>query len=557
MSRREELVELGRRSQQVAGLSILVGAFTGVAVALFERIVERDGFERLLDAPLWAQALGPTVGLTAAALTLRWLAGGASPSTADEYVKSFHERDERLALRPVPGRLLASAFTLGSGGAMGFEGPSLYMGAAIGSGLQHRLSRFFSREDAKLLMVAGVAAGVAAIFKAPATGAIFALELPYRDDLARRMLLPAMFSAASGYVAFVAIAGTTPLFPISGAPPFDFRDLAGAACLGIACGIGARLFSTMVRVAKVWGGRGHPAVRIAVAGATFAAVFALGRVLTGESLVLGSGYLSIRWALEPSHAVLTVFALFVLRAIATGAIVGGGGVGGLFIPLVVQGALLGRAFGGAFNIPDVTLFPVLGIAAFLGAGYRVPLAAVVFVAETTGRPGFIVPGLIASAASQLVVGRSGVSAYQRSGRTGHLERRFELPISAALRTDAMTVPSDATVAELYEFQITEARLRVVPVVDGSTFIGMVHAADLNQVPRDTWDTTPVKDVCRTNSPGGDISWTLGDALRTLEQADTDRLAVLDGDAYLGVVTTGEILKLDEILEATEPPDPAR
>ena len=555
MSRRDELVELGRRGQQVAGLSILVGAITGTAVALFERLVERDGFERLLDAPLVVQAFAPMLGLVAAALTLRWVAGGASGATTEEYVRNYHERDERMSLRAVPGRLLASAFTLGSGGAMGYEGPSLYMGAAIGSGLQHRLSRFFSREDAKLLMVAGVAAGVAAIFKAPATGAIFALEVPYRDDLARRMLLPAMFSAAAGYVAFVAIAGTAPLFPISGTPPFDFRDLGGAACLGIACGIAARLFSWMVRAMKRWSGRGHPAIRIGFAGLVFAGAFAVGRVVTGESLVLGSGYASIRWALEPSHAVVAVLGVFLIRAVATGAIIGGGGVGGLFIPLVVQGALLGRAFGGVFNVPDATLFPVLGIAAFLGAGYRVPLAAVVFVAETTGRPGFIVPGLIASAASQLVIGKSSVSAHQRSGRTGHLERRFELPISSALRTDAMTVPSDATVAELYGFQISEARLRVVPVVDGATFIGMVHASDLSQVPRESWDTTLVMDVARTDGPVGDVTWTLGDALRALERADEDRMAVLDGDAYLGVVTTGEILKLDEILKATETEEP--
>lgn len=246
--------------------------------------------------------------------------------------------------------------------------------------------------------------------------------------------------------------------------------------------------------------------------------------------------------------------VFVLRALATGAILGGGGVGGLFIPLVVQGALLGRAVGGAFGIPETTLFPMLGIAAFLGAGYRVPLAAVVFVAEATGRPGFIVPGLIASAASQLVVGTSSVSTFQRASRTGHLERRFALPITAALRTDTMTVPSDATVAELFDFQISEARLRVVPVVDGSEYVGMVHAADLGRLPRETWATTSVRDVARTDAPTGEVTWTLGEALRALEAADTDRLAVLDQGAYLGVVTTGEILKLDDILQATEPPE---
>ena len=93
-------------------------------------------------------------------------------------------------------------------------------------------------------MVCGAAAGVAAIFKAPATGMVFALEVPYRQDLARRMLLPAMFSAA------VELRGVrrhqrhlVRLFPIGGAPPFDFRDLAGAALLGLLCGGAARLFA--------------------------------------------------------------------------------------------------------------------------------------------------------------------------------------------------------------------------------------------------------------------------------------------------------------------------
>ncbi|MEZ5267198.1 MAG: chloride channel protein [Microthrixaceae bacterium] len=86
--------------------------------------------------------------------------------------------------------------------------------------------------------------------------------------------------------------------------------------------------------------------------------------------------------------------------IATTASVAGGGVGGLFIPLVVAGAwLLGRAVG-MVNSPQESLYVVVGIAAFLSAaGYRVPLAAIMFVAETTGRPSFVVPGVIAAVAA--------------------------------------------------------------------------------------------------------------------------------------------------------------
>ena len=86
-------------------------------------------------------------------------------------------------------------------------------------------------------------------------------------------------------------------------------------------------------------------------------------------------------------------------------------VGGLFIPLAAAGSLLGRAFEIVVHGAQ-GLFPIVGVAAFLGAGYWVPLAAVMFIAEATGRPGFVVPGLIAAVAAELVMGRSTVADHQ-------------------------------------------------------------------------------------------------------------------------------------------------
>jgi CIC family chloride channel protein len=108
----------------------------------------------------------------------------------DRACRNVHDRHHRLALRAVPGRAAASIATLGFGGALGFQGPSIYAGSVIGSAIQHRFSRRFSRQDAKLLLATGAAAGVAAIFKAPATGVVFALEVPYQDDLAAGWCCP-------------------------------------------------------------------------------------------------------------------------------------------------------------------------------------------------------------------------------------------------------------------------------------------------------------------------------------------------------------------------------
>ena len=93
----------------------------------------------------------------------------------------------------------------------------------------------------------------------------------------------------------------------------------------------------------------------------------------------------------------------------------GGGAGGLFIPLVTLGWLLGRVVEGIVGT-GTSLFAVVGAAAFLGAGYRTPIAAVVFVAEASRGPGFIVPALIATAVSQLLMGAQSVSSAQLARR---------------------------------------------------------------------------------------------------------------------------------------------
>src|SRR5262249_19843849 len=159
-------------------------------------------------------AFGPLAGLLIAAVSLRCLGGTANPSTSDDYLINFHDPDRFLDTRPFLRKIAASIATLGLGGPMGLEGPSIYIGASIGSGIQQRLKRLFANSDSKILLVAGAAAGVAAIFKAPATGAIFAIEVPFQNDLGRRLLLPSLVGAASGYLAFVAVNGTTPLFPV-------------------------------------------------------------------------------------------------------------------------------------------------------------------------------------------------------------------------------------------------------------------------------------------------------------------------------------------------------
>ena len=121
-----------------------------------------------------------------------------------------------------------------------------------------------------------------------------------------------------------------------------------------------------------------------------------------------------------------------------------------------------------------------------------------------------------------------------------------------LQTDVLTVPPDATVAEFFWHHLVGNRQTVVPVVDGARYLGLVRLDGLHEVPRDQWDTTVVGDIMVTGLPTAAPDWNLGQALRAMEDADVDRLPVVDANGcFVGIVSTGQILRLNEILDETE------
>lgn len=534
-------------------LSIATGALVGLLVAGFEQLTVEVLLKRLLEGPLWWQAAAPAVGLFGAVAILRYLGRGATPSTSDEYVRAFHERHPRLPLSQLPAKLLAGVATIGLGGSVGLEGPSVYAGATVGQSTQGLFARWLRREEAKMLLTAGAAAGIAAVFKTPATGVIFALEAPYRDDVARRALLPALLASASGYLVYVAILGTDPVIDLgSHSGNLSIIHLGGGALLGLVAGLGGRGFAWLVRQAKGMEQQFPIAVRILIGGAVLAGLVVATEAVFDQPLSLGPGVEATQWLRDGNHTLLLIGSLLVFRIIATLTTVGAGGTGGLFIPLAVQGVIVGSFVGQALGTDDIGLYHTLGLAAFLGAGYRAPITAVMFVAESTGTSAFVVPALIAAAVSQLVAGSSSVASYQLDKREGLVERRLALPLTSALTTDTLTVPPDATVGELVYIHLLGRREREVPVVDGGAYVGMCGLEQMSELERDAWNDTLVADIARRDLPTARPSWTLRDAVAQMDGNDTDQLPVTDDDGtFIGVVRADDILRLDEILDETE------
>lgn len=402
-----------RRSRWIRAVTCaVIGSVTGLSVAGFERLTASGLLDRVMAAPVWFLPIALLLGLIGSAVCITRL-GARSPSTADEYVIAFHRSPTGIPAREIPAKLLGAALTLGSGAAFGFEGPAIYLGSAIGS----LVSRREASDDpllARSLLVAGAAAGVAAVFKAPLTGAIFAIEVPFHDDHARRVLTPALVGATTGYLAFALVNGTGRLLPVSGDPAIEPGHLLVAIALGIACGIGARAFAISTSWTKRFAAR-TGAVRRVMIGAAAGAVVVWSSVAVLDSpLAFGSGYAVIDWITTSDRSLALLTALLVLRFVSPLTGIAGGGIGGLFIPLVLEGALLGAI--AAHLIGDTTgLFPLVGVCAFLGAGYRTPLAGIAFAAEATGRPGFIIPGILATIVAHYFMGAFSVSPYQSRG----------------------------------------------------------------------------------------------------------------------------------------------
>jgi len=571
-----------RGDTPVLALSIATGALVALLIAGFEHLAQSVFLERITHRPLYQIAAAPAIGLVLTALLLHWIGRPTSPATSDEFIRVYHERSPRLPLRDLPAKLLAGVATIGFGGALGLEGPSIYAGSTAGLAVHERFRRWLRREDVRILLTAGAAAGIAAVFKAPATGVLFALEAPYRDDVTRRALIPSLLAAATSYVTYINIIGPDSVIPflndpesrlglnLIDAPLFtddglvwiardqlsalfsgvEINDIMGAVLLGVLAGLGGRFMAWLVRQAKSRARETSLILRLFVGGSLLAGLAVGADIAFDSPLTIGPGFRAMEWVVAPEHGLGLIALLFGLRIAATIVTLGAGGVGGLFIPLAVQGVILGAFVGQVVNADRPGLYPILGLAAFLGAGYRAPISAVMFVAESTGGA-FVVPALIAAAVSQLVAGSSSVAEHQQHVRLGHLERRFTLPVTAAMATEVLTVPPDATLSEFVFLHVLGRRERSVAVVDGGTYLGMISLTELSEIDRSEWDDTTVGSVLRTDLPAAKPSWTLRDAIGTMGDTDVDVLAVTDADAsFIGVIREDDILKLDEILDET-------
>jgi len=393
----------------------VIGTGTGACVAGASWLVEGQALRELALLPGALPALPSLVALLATLLIVRFVTRVDRPATAEVYIEVFHHREGRIALRELPGRVLAAAATVSGGGSQGLESPSALLGAALGQVFGDRLPRLGAYER-RTWTVAGASAGIAAVFSSPAVGAMYSIEVPFRRDADLRRLVPAAVAAGAAYLTRAALVGPSHLVVLSGVPRLDAGFALACALVAVGCGGGAWLFA---RATDLLRGLGHSAgavPRAAIGGAALAALAVLGHALAGRWITFGPGYVAADWLASGEHAPGLLAATLLVRTAGTLACVFGAGGGGVFTSLAVTGVFVGEIVTRALGRGESNFLPLLGGACFLAAGYRIPLAGMLLVAEASGNLTLTVIGMLAIGTGQVLMGEDSVSDAKRDTR---------------------------------------------------------------------------------------------------------------------------------------------
>ncbi|MFZ0679963.1 chloride channel protein [Candidatus Binatus sp.] len=541
-------------------IGILTGLIiTGIAVLVLDVI-----WGALLPYYLghhWAIVVGLVAGFFVTGLIMQFCTPEPDEHSTEEIVRSYHEHQGDIDIGPFWWKLLAAVTTVGSGGSAALEGPSIYSGGAIGSWLWIKLRRFgLEMRDRRIMLISGAAAGMSAVFRAPLTGIVFALEMPYKDDLAHEALLPSLIASVVAYATLVSIVGAQPLFGFAGSTSFRARDIWWSALLGAGIGLIAIVFDITFRRVRGFfitsrmphwlkltiGGLGT-----ALCGLAFVAIY------DGPLIPIGPNYEAVRYVLKHSLPTEVLLAFVVLKLLATIFTLGTGGVSAMFVPLLLVGGAIGNAYAqSVVHSPTHDLYAAVGMAAFIAAGYKTPLTAVVFVAETTGGHSYIIPSLIGAAVAYAISGEASVSGDQHLHETAKLAELSGMFVRDVMQHKVISAQATSTIRELVESVAVRHKHTIFPVSENEKLVGTISISDLSEVPPSDWDRVTVGELADRDAIRVTDDCDLSEALRLLvRERGSQMLLVIDETGALkGVLTKTDILRAVRLIDQ---PAPAR
>jgi CIC family chloride channel protein len=392
-----------REDQVFLLLSLLIGALTGMAVVAFIVLTERLGMRLYpVGSAAWRRVLIPVAGSLAMGFLLYRYFPNARGSGVPQTKAALFARNGFISLRTVLGKFFCTAATLASGIPLGREGPSVQVGAGIGSVLGRWLG--LRPEKVKALIPVGAAAAIAAAFNTPMAAVLFSLE-EVMGDLNAPILGSVVLASATSWAMLRLLLGNNPLFQVPQYTLVHPLEFGIYALLGIAGGFLSVAFTKLLLKMRrfflhlprrtQWF---HPVV----GGVT------VGLMGWFVPQVLGVGYTYVGSALNGSMALKLMLLLVALKLAGVTVSYASGNAGGIFGPSLFLGAMLGGAIGSVAHqlLPGYTATPgayaLVGMGALFAGIVRAPMTSVLMIFEMTRDYAVIVPLMIANLTSLFI-----------------------------------------------------------------------------------------------------------------------------------------------------------
>ncbi len=557
-------------------LSILVGFTSGVAALILKNLTHF--FQHLLEGNLvkyYHQAFYfafPIIGLILVYLVIKYVIrhklSHGIPSTL--YAISKHKGIMRKY--QMFGSLLTAPITVGFGGSVGLEGPTVATGAAISS----NISRMFhmNQNNRNLLIGCAAAGAMSSIFKAPIAAIIFAIEV-FSLDLTIASMLPLLLASISAVITSYFFFGDDILLPFKIEDTFKISDVPFFVILGLFAGLTSIYFTEVYeRVQKLFDKISSPIKRLFIGGISIGILVYLIPPLYGEgfdvinSLVQGNPEKVLTnniLELDLTNVwmvIILLTGLVLFKIIASALTFGAGGVGGIFAPTLFMGSIMGNIVAKIINNIGVfgtkvseSNFTLVGMAGLMAGVLHAPLTAIFLIAEVTGGYELFIPLMITAAIAYSIT----KYVHPHSVYNMELGRRGELithdkdhavltlmDIDKVIEDNFAIVHPKMTLGDMVHNAVVKSNRNIFPVVDpdDKTLLGIILLDDIRAIMfnQSLYNEVLVSDVMHT--PPDIIEFDkdkMTEIMRKFQDSGAWNLPVIKNGIYVGFISKSKLL----------------
>ncbi|WP_417290674.1 chloride channel protein [Corallibacter sp.] len=557
-------------------LSIVIGFTSGVGAVVLKNLTHF--IQHLLEGNLvqyYHHAfyfLFPIIGFTLVYFIMKYIVRHKVSHGIPSTLLAISKRKGIMKRYQMFGSILTAPITIGFGGSVGLEGPTVATGAALGS----NISRLFHmNQTTRNLLVSCAAAGaMSSIFKAPIAAIVFAIEV-FSLDLTIASLLPLLLASLSAILTSFFFFGDDVLLPFQLEDKFDVADAPLYMILGVTAALVSIYFTDIYeRVQKIFDKVKSPAKRVVFGGIAIGILIYFIPPLYGEgfdvinNLVAGNPEKALEnnfLDMDLSNiwvVILLLAGLVVFKIIASAITFGAGGVGGIFAPTLFMGSIMGNCMAKIINNSGLISTPVsesnftlVGMAGLLAGVLQAPLTAIFLIAELTGGYDLFIP-LMITAAISFSITKYFVphSVYTMElGRKGELITHDKdhavltlMDINTVIETNFKKVTPNMTLGDIVHKAVIKSNRNIFPVVEDKSnkLKGIILLDDIRPIMFDQslYDEVKAKEVMQ--NPPAIINMETDKMtviMKKFQDSNAWNLPVVKHGEYVGFISKSKLL----------------